>query len=164
MTKPDLISEFEYEGKVIVEWFDVFKKEKIPDLEWQQVYMIGNLDGKVPLVMYANKGDNLPGGKIETGETLEQAITREALEEVNMKILSWKPLGYQKLTRPWDDAPTYQFRVYAELEKNGEFAKDPGGSVIGHKLVDLDDVNKHINYGDVGNRLIEDCRQFFTNI
>lgn len=163
MTKPDLISEFEYEGKVIVEWFDVFEKDKIPDLEWQQVYMVGDLDGKVPLVLYNDKEDNLPGGGVELGETIEQTIAREALEEVNMKVLSWEPIGYQKLTRPWDDTPTYQFRVYAKLEKNGEFTNDPGGSVIGHRLVDLEKINEYINYGTVGNKLIENCRRFFNS-
>ncbi len=161
MTKPDLVSEFEYEGKVIVEWFDVIEKDKIPDFEWKQVYMIGNLDNKVPLVMYSNKGDNLPGGGVEPGETIEQTITREALEEVNMRVVSWEPLGYQKLTRPWDDTPTYQFRLYAKLEKNGNFTNDPGGSVIGHKLVDLKDVNKNITYGKVGDRLIAMSKKFF---
>lgn len=112
--------------------------------------------------MYSGKDDNLPGGGVEPGENLEQTITREALEEVNMKVISWQPLGYQKLTRPWDNTPTYQFRVYAKLEKNGEFTNDPGGSVIGHKLVDLDNINKFINYGKVGDRLISSCKQFFN--
>lgn len=163
MTKPDLISEFEYEGRVIVEWFDVFEKDKIPDLEWHQVYMIGNLDGKVPIVMYSSDGDNLPGGKVEQGETIEQAIIRESLEEVNMKVVSWEPIGYQKLTGSGDSTPTYQFRVYAKLEKNGEFLNDPAGSVIGHKLVELNDVNKYIKYGLVGDRLIANCNKFFKN-
>ena len=162
MIAPDLIGEFEYEGKVIFEWFDVNKKSEIPNLEWQQIYMVGNLNNKVPLVIYSNKRDNLPGGKVEPGESIGQTITRESIEEVNMRVISWQPLGYQKLTRPWDDTPTYQFRVYAKLEKNGKFINDPGGSVIGHRLVDLDDVNKYINYGAVGDRLVVNCRQFFS--
>jgi hypothetical protein len=163
MAKPDLISEFEYEGKVIVEWFDVFEKNKIPDLDWQQVYMIGNLDGKVPIVIYSSDGDNLPGGKIEHGETIEQAIMRESLEEINMNVVAWEPIGYQKLTRFGDSTPIYQFRVYAKLCKNGDFINDPAGSVIGHKLVELNDVNKYIKYGLVGDRLIANCTKFFNN-
>lgn len=162
MIKPDLISEFEYEGKVIVEWYDIFDIDKIPDLKWQQVYMIGNLDGKVPVVMYGDKGDNLPGGKLECNESIGEAAIREAQEELNMEVISWVPLGYQKLTRPWDDTPIYQFRVYAELRKIDEFSNDPGGSVIGHKLVDLDEVNRFIQYGDVGDRLISNSRKYFV--
>lgn len=162
MPKPDLISEFEYNGKVIVEWFDIFDKDKIPNLKWQQAYIIGNLDGKVPIVMYENKGDNLPGGKTELGETLGKTILREIEEELNMKVISWQPLGYQILTRPGDDTPTYQFRAYAKLEKIDDFVNDPGGSVIGHRLVELNDLNKFIKYGGVGDRLISNCRQFFN--
>lgn len=161
MTKPDLISEFEYEGKMIVEWFDVFDKDKIPDFDWQQVYVIGNINGKVPVVMYEDKGDNLPGGKTEPGESLNETILREIEEELNMGVISWEPLGYQRLTRPWDETPTYQFRAYAKLEKLNDFINDPGGSVIGYKLVELDDLNKFIKYGKVGDRLIESSRQFF---
>lgn len=161
MTKPDLISEFEYEGKVIVEWFDVFDKNQIPDFEWKQVYIIGNFDKKVPVVMYSEKGDNLPGGKLESGETLGDALAREVEEELNMEVLSWQPLGYQRLTRPWDDTPTYQFRAYADLKKIGEFESDPGGGVIGHKLVNLDEVNDHIQYGEVGDRLFNNCKKYF---
>jgi len=163
MTKPDLISEFEYEGKVIVEWFDILEKEKIPELDWQQVYVIGNLDGKVPVVMYDSKGDNLPGGKTEPGESLNETIQREIEEELNMKVVSWEPLGYQKLTRPWDNTPTYQFRVYAKLEKIDDFSNDPGGSVIGHRIVELDNLNKFIKYGKVGDRLISLCEKYFNN-
>lgn len=162
MIKPDLISEFEYEGKVIVEWFDVSAKDEIPDLDWQQVYIIGNFNNKVPIVMYDNKGDNLPGGKTEPGESLNETILREIEEELNMRVVSWEPLGYQRLTRPWDDTPTYQFRAYAKLEKIDDFCNDPGGSVIGYRLVELDDLNKFIKYGKVGNRLIASCRQIFN--
>ncbi|MEI6850748.1 MAG: NUDIX domain-containing protein [Candidatus Saccharibacteria bacterium] len=162
MSQPDLVSEFEYKGKVIVEWFDVSEKDKIPDFDWQQVYIIGNFDGKVPIVMYDNKGDNLPGGKTEPGESLNETILREIEEELNMKVTSWEPLGYQKLTRPLDNTPTYQFRAYAELEKINEFTNDSGGSVIGHRLVELDNLNKFIKYGEVGNRIVESCRHFFN--
>ncbi len=163
MTKPDLIDEFIYEEDVIsVEWHDVQNKPDIPNLQWQQIYVIGNLKNKVPLVEYDGKANNLPGGHVEQGESLEDAMHREIQEELNMKIISWVPLGYQRLSKPGDRAVVFQFRVYAELEKIGEFINDPGGSVIGHKLVALNDVNNLIGYGKVGDRLIANCRQFFN--
>lgn len=163
MTKPDLIDEFNYEGDVIsVEWHDVQNKSEIPDLQWQQIYVIGNLDNRVPLVKYHEKENNLPGGHVEQGESLEDAMHREIQEELNMQIISWTPLGYQRLSRPGDKDVVFQFRVYAKLEKIGEFTNDPGGSVVGHKLVALNDVNTLIKYGKVGDRLIASCRQFFN--
>ncbi|HUC96202.1 MAG TPA: NUDIX hydrolase [Candidatus Saccharimonadales bacterium] len=163
MKKPDLVDEFIYEGdRISVKWYDVRNKSEIPDLPWQQIYVIGNYKNKVPIVLYENKGNNLPGGHVESGESLEMAMHREIKEELNMGVVSWVPLGYQRLSRPEDRDITFQFRVYAKLEKIGEFISDPGGSVIGHKLVELKDFNKSINYGKVGNRLIEQCSSYFN--
>ena len=163
MKKPDLLDEFYYEGdRISVKWYDVRNKSEIPDLEWKQIYVIGNYNNKVPIVIYENKGNNLPGGHVEVGESLESAMHREIQEELNMRIVSWAPLGYQRLSRPGDKDLVFQFRVYAKLEKISDFISDPDGSVIGHKLVELDDVNKFINYGNVGVRLIINCKQFFN--
>ena len=41
------------------------------------------------------------------------------IEECNMRVIEWQPLGYQHLTKP-DGKQIFQFRVYAELEKIGE--------------------------------------------
>lgn len=162
MTKPDLLDSFIYEGdRITVEWFDIHEKCKIPNIGWEQIYVIGNYNNKTPIVIYENRRDNLPGGHVEAGESLEMAMHREIKEELNMRVISWMPLGYQKLSKPNDSDVVFQFRVYAKLEKIDKFINDPGGSVIGHRLVDLEDVNKFINYGKVGDRLILRCKQFF---
>lgn len=69
--------------------------------------------------------------------------------------VEWYPIGYQVLTVPGIAKPIYQLRVYAELEKIGEFEHDPGGSVIGYKLVSLSELNKNIEYGIVGERMMK---------
>ncbi|MEI6054311.1 MAG: NUDIX domain-containing protein [Candidatus Saccharibacteria bacterium] len=151
--KPDLLDSFEYHGEHIdVEWFDVLSKDKIPNLPWQQVYAVGDLSGKVPIVMYENDNDNLPGGKTEPGETPDQTIKREIQEEINCSVISWEPLGYQCCSVKGGDK-VYQLRVFAKLEKNGEFESDPGGSVIGYHTINIDDLNKIIRWGLVGDRV-----------
>ena len=87
----DISSSFEYNGKTIfVSWCTIRQKSAIPDLPWQQVYTIGDLAGSVPLVYNAvKKSYNLPGGKTESGETIEQTITREMVEECNMRVIEW---------------------------------------------------------------------------
>lgn len=162
MRKPDLTSEYEYRGHVDVEWYDVHEKEDIPDLEWHQVYVVGNYQGKVAIVMYPDSQDNLPGGGIEPGESLEQAMVRELEEETNMRVVSWEPLGYQVCTRRETGEVSNQFRAYAKLEKIGEFANDPGGNIIGHKLIELDEMNDYIRYGVVGEQLIASSKRYFT--
>jgi ADP-ribose pyrophosphatase YjhB (NUDIX family) len=161
MKKPDVISEFDYNGHVEVEWYDILDKDDIPSFDWQQVYIIGNINNKVPLVMYENDKDNLPGGRTEPGESIEDTMRREIQEELNMNVIFWRPLGYQKCIRPDDDNVEYQFRAYALLEKIGEFINDPGGSVIGYELIEINQLNNHIRYGVVGERLISNSRRYF---
>ena len=164
MRKPDLISEFEFGGHFDVEWYDVLSKDQIPDLPWHQVYIVGDYKGKVPIVIYPNSPDNLPGGKTEPGETLEQTMVREVKEETNMRVLSWEPLGYQACIRRETGQVRHQFRAYAKLEKIGEFVNDPGGNIQGYKLIELAKINAYINYGVVGDRLIFNAKPYFPKL
>lgn len=162
MRKPDFISEYEFRGHIIdVSWFDVLKKEDIPDLQWHQVYIIGDYQGKVPIVMYPHSQDNLPGGGIELGESLGQAMSREIAEELNMKVTDWEPLGYQTCVHLETGEISNQFRAYAKLEKIGDFTSDPGGNVSGYKFIKPDDLNDYIKYGMVGERLLANSRRYF---
>jgi len=149
--KPDLHDSFTYEDKEItVEWFDLKTENEIPDV--RQVYVVGELDGNVPVVMYQHAADNLPGGTIEPGETVDEALRREVQEELNCRVISWVPLGYQK-NSSYGAEDVYQLRVYAILEVIGPFVVDPGGDVIGYKLVPLHELNRTIKWGERGDRI-----------
>ena len=137
-----------------VEWFELSEKTEIPDLPWDQIYAIGDLDGKVPIVLYETAKPNLPGGHTESGETLEETLHREIFEEINCEVLEWRPLGYQIVSNK-KYGTEYQFRVYAKFRKLGEFREDVGGNVIGYDLVELEKLNDFIKYGKVGERIIE---------
>ena len=152
---PDITSSFDYEGITYgVEWFDLPRGKSLPDLPWRQVYAIGDCNGKVPVVHYPALKDNLPGGKLDPGEDAKTALYREIEEELNMRVLSWCPIGYQLVTYP-DGRKTYELRVYAKMEVIGAFVNDPGGDITGHTLVPIDKLNAYINYGTVGERIIE---------
>ena len=140
---PIIKSSFIYEGnQILIDWSDVDSKDEIPDLPWQQIYVIGDV----------------PGGHTEPGETLEQTLCREVQEELNMRVIKWQPVGYQVLTNP-DSKVDYQFRAVAKLEKLGEFTGDVGGSVIGYHLVDIDEVNQRIDYGEIGEHMIDRAKK-----
>ena len=163
--QPDLRTSFNYDSQnIVADWYTVTDKSQIPDLPWQQVYAIGNLDGQVPLItsLTCEKEFNLPGGHTEPGETIEQTIAREMIEECNMRVIEWQPLGYQHLTEP-DGKQIFQFRVYAKLEKIGEFVNDPGCGVIKNTMVDLSQVNSLIKYGEIGERMVELAKKYFTD-
>lgn len=164
--KPILSTSFDYEGRhILVDWYEVSEKHEIPHLPWQQVYIIGNLNGQIPLVTNADspKPYNLPGGHVEADETIEQTLQRELVEECNMRAVSWRPIGYQILTEP-DGLQVAQFRAYAVLEKIGEFEHDPGGAVIANTLIDIDELEAHIDYGAVGTRMAAIVGPYFHSI
>lgn len=166
MKQPDLLSHFYYpeNRRVNVQWYDIAAKTDLPDVKWHQVYAVGDVDGLVPIVHYAEapKGDNLPGGKFETGETIDEALKREMVEELNYQLISWQPLGYQKVVAVDNGETAYQLRVYAKLKKIGDFINDPGGNVVGHSLIELKDLNKRIKYGITGDRMIELAKPHFS--
>ncbi|WP_313537755.1 NUDIX hydrolase [Enterococcus sp.] len=72
------------------------------------VYGIMIKDQKL-LVIKKNGGPyqyryDLPGGSLEMGELLEEALCREVLEETGAKVAQWHQLGVVNFLYPW----TYQ--------------------------------------------------------
>lgn len=134
--------------------------QAIPNLPWSQVYIIGNFQNLVPIVKYAHASDNLPGGGVKPNESIFQTINREAKEELNMAVKSWFPLGYQKV---YDNQGNtgYQLRVYADLEKLGEFTNNPDGSVIDYELINIEELNNHIHYGEIGDFLVNQTKHLY---
>lgn len=153
--QPDLKSSFSYRGKLFhINWYDIVN-DNLPNIPWQQVYVVGDINGMAPVVHYGNgDADNLPGGKTEPGETVEQTLVREVDEEIKAKVVFWQPLGYQEVIDS-DNKKSYQLRVYAKLVIEEEFINDPGGSVSGYSLVPIRDLNQHIKWGNVGDRLVD---------
>jgi hypothetical protein len=162
----DLASHFMYCGeRYEVEWFDLDEKYQLENIAWQQVYAIGDVNGNVPIVQYENpkfEPDNLPGGKTEPNETAEQTLVREMEEELNMRVLAWQPLGYQKVSAPNGETAN-QLRVYAKLTPIGPFVSDPGGNIIGHRLVAPQNVNEIIQYGEIGERMMRRAGKYFED-
>ena len=88
----------------------------------------------------------LIGGSIEVGETYEQTFVREIQEESNMKVLDFKPIGYQKVLVEGKE-PIYQLRVVARVEPLGQFIEDPAGELQKSRL--LKSMNlRHILIGE----------------
>ena len=120
---------------------------------FSQVYCVGIMDNKVVVIYHMKDGKkifNLPGGTREEGETIEQTLRREIKEETNCKILDYEILGAQKNIAENGESSLNQVRVFANVCPFGKFIKDIGGSVCGYELVELADLEKKIQWGEVG--------------
>ncbi len=102
------------------------------------------------LIVYNRKKDSWTpaGGSIEKGETFEGCLKREIAEESNMKVVSFKPVGYQEVLL--DGEKFNQLRFVCIIEPYGNFISDPAGSITEIKLIDPKDYKKYFDWGEIG--------------
>lgn len=94
-----------------------------------------------------------PGGGIEAGESIPDAVAREIQEETNMKILYQEILGYQDLEEL--HRVVRQARSFCIVEPIGDFIRDPGGDVTDIKLIDPRNYRYYFNWGIIGDHLLK---------
>lgn len=98
--------------------------------------MIAVYDSKILVSNIAERGWCIPSGKIEQGESPENAAVRESVEEGFVKLSSAQYLGYYKLNSAEEVrfAPLFlaQIREVLEPEFNSE--------VLGRRFVSLEEL------------------------
>lgn len=108
---------------------------------------------KMVLVKHQKSGWMPPGGKIELGETYEQAVIREVKEETNIKVIFQKLIGFQDIYGP--DRIVRQPRLFSVVEPYGDFVSDPDGEITEIRLIDPKDYKQYFDWGKVGDRIME---------
>lgn len=103
------------------------------------------------------------GGKREEGETFEETLRREIQEESNMEVLSFLPIGYQKVIKE-DGSFKYELRYVCKVKPLGAFVSDPAGVVTEIKYIDPKDYKEYINWGKIGDRLVERALELLPKI
>jgi 8-oxo-dGTP diphosphatase len=138
--------DLEYED---VDDFEILAKEFCT-----QVYGVCFCEDKLVIGFGGKKNSwGLIGGTIEPGETFEQTLKREIIEESNMAVQTWRPIGSQKITDK-NGGIKIQLRAVCLVKKLGDFVGDPAGSIKEIKLIDPLDYKKYFDWGEVGDRIM----------
>lgn len=119
----------------------------------QAVHAYCFYNGKLVVVYADNKGYwTPPGGGIEQGESVEEAVIREVKEETNMKVLHQEIIGYQDVYEP--EKIIRQTRSFCVVEPYGEFVVDSDGDVTKIELIDPQDYKKYFDWSAIGDRIM----------
>lgn len=105
----------------------------------------------------------IPGGKPETGESLEEALLRELEEEVDVTAEKVIPLGVSQVKYP--DNPNlqegdlfFQARYVVLLGELLPQKPDPDrGNTWERKFVPASEITNYINWGELGSAMFEDA-------
>jgi ADP-ribose pyrophosphatase YjhB (NUDIX family) len=105
-----------------------------PHLVTQALGLCFTADGLVVMVTWDGRQWSFPGGTVEDGESVEQALVREVAEEACARVARCQYLASQHVADPLnpDGRPSYyQTRWWARIEL------DPGSpkTMIGRRLV-----------------------------
>lgn len=116
-------------------------------------------NGNLVIVYAESKGYwTPPGGGIESGESIEEAVIREVKEETNMKVLCQEFIGYQDIYQRdiyGNNQIVRQTRSFCEVEPLGDFISDPDGDITEIKLINPLDYRKYFDWGVIGDRVME---------
>lgn len=142
-------------GQVLnVTYKDIKSEHEIKEKNISGVHTYCFCKDKLVVVYAESKGYwGPPGGGVEKGESVRDAVRREIKEETNMRVIRQRFIGYQDIFEP--ERVVSQTRSVCIVEPYGDFVNDPDGDVTEIKLIDPKDYKKYFDWGIVGDRLME---------
>lgn len=149
----------------IFEYSDADSFDHLDIKKCTQTYAVCFCGGKM-VVVHNGKKDTwgLVGGTIEKGESFEETLKREIQEESNMEVVSFLPVGYQKVIDTRDDSFVYQLRYVCMAKSYGEFVTDPAGSITEIKLIDSKDYKKYFDWGEIGEHIVRRAEELLVKL
>ncbi|MBT4376128.1 NUDIX hydrolase [archaeon] len=99
----------------------------------------------------------MPGGKLETGESWEETLIRECIEEADVEIENIIPLGYQKVSEIKEEKEKphfHQLRFAAKIKKLNESTIDPAtGKIPERKFIHPEEFLEYCPWGEIGKHI-----------
>ena len=153
-------STFEWKGVAVTNtWIKASEIEKYSPVT--QVYgIIFNDKNKILICRESSDGKwIIPGGHPEEGESFEETLKREVLEEVDVEVADIKPLGVFKVE--FSDKPNkfiYQSRFVAKLKNLHPQTPDPANdNTWERRFVSAEDINEYVKWGETGEAMFKDA-------
>lgn len=140
----------------IFEYEDCDDFSVLPYDKCKHIHGVCFYKNKIAIVLNGPKNTwGLVGGSIEEGESFDQTFCREVKEESNMEVISFLPVGYQKVIDTRDNSFVYQLRYICTARPYGEFVSDPAGHITEIKLIDPREIKQYFDWKKIGDRIIE---------
>lgn len=159
----------EWDGRIITYvWIPSSDFEKYKPVT--QIYGICLDDENKILIIKDKARWQIPGGTPEKGETPEQTLKREMIEEAQAEIGRIVPLGVQEVN--YFDNPNkkqgdlfYQYRYVAFIKKLNPMQPDPAtGRLNERKFVSFDEIDDYVKWGKVGQEMFKDAQVLVETI
>jgi ADP-ribose pyrophosphatase YjhB (NUDIX family) len=128
-----------------------------------QVYgVVFNDQGEILLIQ--EKGHwKIPGGTPEAGETPQQTLERELMEEADVTVQNIQLLGVQQVDWPGNTHTAegerfYQYRYICQVKELQQSTPDPDEGIIHpRKFVPASSVTEHVLWGETGRAMFADA-------
>lgn len=142
----------------VLTWMEVLDRSEMNRYQpCTQVYAVWiNAQDEILVIYESGQGQwKIPGGTPEAGETPEQTLARELLEEADVVLGQMLPIGVQKVEAffPNNDHPQvyYQWRFTGRIEKIFPQTPDPAtGKIYERRFIPKSEINQVVNWGNPG--------------
>ena len=154
-----------YKGKLnwkgINHELELYESDDISDLEFiNQCQAIPFVDeNNVVLFKHIDGYYSLPGGTVEEGESFEETLKREVMEESACEILESQLIGYVKDIELSSGKVKFQLRYWAKVKPLDQPINDPSGKAIGREIVNINEANEKLGWGERGQVLLDLARR-----
>lgn len=124
---------------------DVDHFDDIPDELKLKAHAVCLYNGKMLLVNHPEWDIwSIPGGTRDAGESIEETLKREIVEETNCEVVDYRPIAYQKVVSPNGETHHYRLQYLCNVVPLGDFKEDPAGNINKIAWIQPSDFEGHI--------------------